>query len=657
MEWHAESGDVAISGLTSVSVGQTFQYSIIGGVAPFTASLSGPGSLLTLDQRTLQYSRPWTSGSPTIVVRDFLGKQISITLALASGALQLGGGADPSGLPQFSLMDSSGNLYVVGSTIAPVASSSFNQLGNPGIQSVYIAKINSSGMLQWLDQLSGDVLSTVSATGAKLDSSGNLIVIGTTDGPLPSSTKVAVQDSFIAKINPTGALAWVTEFGATTSSNTTARALLIDPTDNLSVCGDTSGDFGGVHYLKVGGTDTIGNLEAFCARFSNATGAQTWIGQTAGGATNIATWFNSAILKNGTIYLSGNTQSANYNQLGTSGHGSQDMFIAAISSAGASVWIDQWGGGGGSTTTASAIVLDSNNNVDFFASTTGTSGSHLANGATGSSNAVCGQIDPAAGTLNWEKDVSGGTGATISVTAANVDSSNNLYFTASTDTDLSGYGGFSANSFGPGPTLAPAAVLVKIKPDGSQGWLDQLSANGSSCNPSSLLFAKNNQIYFAGTVAGSTGGGQIGSLGNQDVFILNINNDMTLKWGTQIGGGSRGSLTPISILINASDEVFIAGQGFGDLRNGTTYPYFLMGTKGNQDSFVAKILSSGSTSWVNQVGGGGSAVTGTQNILQDLTGATFLFGTAQRMLTGTLLGPSQFYNSYIVKFDPTGVAQ
>ena len=158
----------------------------------------------------------------------------------------LGGNSD-SGAGSV-LVDSAGTAYVTGSTSAsdfPVTSGAF-QTTNPGGQSGFITRLNAAGSAlvfsTFLGGSSDDGISNLA-----LDSSGNLVVVGSTrstDFPVTSGafqTKNLTQnlgalDGFISKLDPNGAsLLYSTYLGG--SGTDTIQSLAFDQNGDLLVFG------------------------------------------------------------------------------------------------------------------------------------------------------------------------------------------------------------------------------------------------------------------------------------------------------------------------------------------------------------------------------------------------------------------------------------
>ena len=115
-------------------------------------------------------------------------------------------------------VDSSGNVYVVGSYVAP----------GGGPQNIGIVKYDTSGTLQWKKGLSSDNPDV--GTGIALDSSGNIYITGSTN---ISGT----YDFQIAKYSNSGTLLWQRGLGSGSGRADRGAAISVDSSGNVYVNG------------------------------------------------------------------------------------------------------------------------------------------------------------------------------------------------------------------------------------------------------------------------------------------------------------------------------------------------------------------------------------------------------------------------------------
>ena len=98
--------------------------------------------------------------------------------------------------------DSSGNIYVTGSTSGLINYVGLDGNTSLGSSDIFLVKYNSSGTKQWTKQL-GTPYSD-SGNGVSTDSSGNIYVTGTTGGGLDGKTSSGSGDIILVKYNSDG---------------------------------------------------------------------------------------------------------------------------------------------------------------------------------------------------------------------------------------------------------------------------------------------------------------------------------------------------------------------------------------------------------------------------------------------------------------------
>lgn len=632
--WEAASTSLSLSYQSlSPSVGVTSTYQIKGGVPPFSVSIAGQGSFTLSGERSILFDRPWMAGSSRIDVTDFIGAKTTAILSLNGGALQFGGGGAPVSTPLQQLTDTSGNLYLTGTTQALMPGTQF---GTPGNQSAYIIKVKSSGKVDWISQIGAGAGSLTISAKSLIDSTGNIYIFGSTDGMLGGTQSGihGILDSFVAKFSANGSLIWVHQLGAGIGTTANPVQILLDSTNNVFISGTTNGFTGGT---QIG---TQGLTDSFVTKFSSA-GVLQWSRQIGGGGVtttqNLNLKINSA---SGNIFIFGTTEGTlGGTQAGL--HGASDSYVLNLSAAGLFVWVFQIGGGGISATVPGSFFLDIGGNVYISGTTNGSLGG-TQSGTRGAQDLWISQTTPA-GTLGWAHQLGGGGITSTQHVTAVQDASANTYLLGTTDANLTPI----STQFGTHGDID--YVLEKITSAGALSWVNQMGG-GFSTTPTHLNLT-GTSVTVAGYLSGNIGGLQIGTAGNQDVFISQFSSAGTHAWTRQMGGGDVSTSTPSFLLVDSGNNAFVAGSTSG-LIGGT-----LAGGRGITDAFTIKLNASGNSIWKLQLGGGGTSETFCSQISQDADNNTFMMGRSKRLLIGSLIGPNNFENSYFAKISSLGQLQ
>lgn len=131
---------------------------------------------------------------------------------------------------------------------------------------LFIAKVNSSGTLQWQKTL-GSASYNTWGSDIDVDSSGNVYVIGTTDYN-------GDYDGILVKYDSSGAVVWSKTIGYAVNQYG-SNGIHIDASDNIFVCGDvtsssgyvalfdTSGTKSWAKYLSSGGIGTVKVMDVY----------------------------------------------------------------------------------------------------------------------------------------------------------------------------------------------------------------------------------------------------------------------------------------------------------------------------------------------------------------------------------------------------------
>ena len=216
----------------------------------------------------------------------------------SSGTIQwqriLGNG--PDNLGESVAIDSSNNVYILGTS--------------QGV--MILAKYNSSGTIQWQKNFADDGGDHV-AYSVAIDSSDNAYIFGWTD-----TSGAGLRDFALIKFNSSGSLQWQRTLGG--SSQDMGQSVFIDSSDNIYVVGITMS-------VGAGGTDFL------LAKY-NSSGTIQWQ-RILGGSGN--EWGYAVTADSvGNVYITGYTDSE--------GEGLTDTLIAKYNSSGTIQWQRVLGG-------------------------------------------------------------------------------------------------------------------------------------------------------------------------------------------------------------------------------------------------------------------------------------------------------------------------
>jgi PKD repeat protein len=266
------------------------------------------------------------------------------------------GGAGSQGVNSYSMaVDPLGFVVLAGSFSGSVDFGSGAPLTSAGSTDIFIAKYTLAGAHVWSKRF-GDAGDDV-AHGVKVDSKGNVIVVGSFNGTVnfgggPITTpSLTTSDAFIAAFDKNGVHQWSKGYGS--GFNDVGYAVAVDALDNVVVVGSFAGtiDFGGGNILR----SSFSSLDVWLAKYTSA-GALTWVKRFGGNADDNG--YAVAIDKNGNILFTGSFDgSIDFGGGPLNTAGGTDIFLAKYSPAGAYVWANRYGGGG--TDAGYAVATDS----------------------------------------------------------------------------------------------------------------------------------------------------------------------------------------------------------------------------------------------------------------------------------------------------------
>jgi len=233
-------------------------------------------------------------------------------------------------------LDPSGNVYVGGESGAswggPILAYTN---GGPGNGDTFVAKLNTSGMLQWHTFL-GDVGNDL-VRGIAVDGSGNAHVVGRSSAtwgmPVRAFT-ASLRDGYVAKVDTSGTLLWNTFLGDAGADD--ANGVAVDGGGNVYVGGVSSSTWG----TPVEAYTSVD--DAFVAKLS-ASGALLWNSFVGGAGQDEGR--GVAVDAGGNVYMSG-VSSASWGVPSRDHTDSSDVFVVKLDGSGNFVWNTFLGGTG-----------------------------------------------------------------------------------------------------------------------------------------------------------------------------------------------------------------------------------------------------------------------------------------------------------------------
>ena len=280
-------------------------------------------------------------------------------------------------------LDSGGNVYVIGyyrstSLIFYNADGTAfgTTLSNSGINDVFIAKYNTSGVVQWATRIAGT--SSEFGNGISTDSGGNVYVTGSySSTPLTlynaggtafgtTLSNSGSNDTFIAKYNTSGVVQWATRIAGTFDE--LGYGMHIDSGGNVYVTGyynSTTCTLYNVDGTAFGTTlpSPVYNSNCFLVKY-NTSGVVQWVARI-DGATGDDYGYGISADNDQNIYVTGYYSSSPlslYNSDGTafgttlSNSGGSDTFIAKYASNSANYY---------TTIDSSNVLIIDTNTVQF----------------------------------------------------------------------------------------------------------------------------------------------------------------------------------------------------------------------------------------------------------------------------------------------------
>jgi predicted transcriptional regulator len=352
--------------------------------------------------------------------------------------------------------------------------------------------------------------------------------------------------------------------------------------------------------------------------------------------------------------------------------GGGDAFIVKFNSNGVRQWATYYGGnyqdnGTGCTTDNLGNVYlcgwtRSQNNIGY--------NGHL-NSANTSSTTNYGFLVKfnSNGVRQWATYYGDGGDDTRAISCA-TDGINNVYLSGLTSADLDiATPGSHQPVYGGGPR---DAFLVKFNSAGIRLWATYYGGSDTDMGTVCAVDNSSENVYLTGATGSYSNiafnGHQNSHGGIEDAFIVKFDSSGTRQWATYYGGssyeGTVGGYDDLNASIALDDvgNIFLAGRTRST--NNIAFNGYQNALNGDTDAFLVKFNSSGIRQWGTYYGGS-DRETG-YSCATDNNGNIFMVGNSNStddMLSTpgvhqeTKDGISGWYNTFLVKFNPSGIRQ
>ena len=403
-------------------------------------------------------------GSGNVVVGgSWGGDYYTAKYAAADGALlwqkRTTGLAGSNDVVRALAVDRNGNVIVTGSSLGTASQTDY-----------YTVKYAAAdGALLWEKRYNGPANGNDEAAAAVLDSSGNVVVTGSSNnGTASSGTDPNGNDYYTAKYAAgNGALLWEKRYNAPANRADSATAVALDANGNVVVTGASRSDSNG---------DGLYDNDYYTAKYAAADGALLWEQR-----------YNGLLAFGDIASAVAVDPAGNVVVTGSSGGYYTAKYAA---SDGALLWSKRYTGPGVGGDSASAVAVDGSGNVVV-------TGSSVSGSPTQDFDYYTAKYAAADGALLWEKRYNGPANGDDRARAVEVDAAGNVVVTGSSYDTPSAF-----DSFGDYYTAKYASA------DGALLWERRYKgpANGGD-SASSLALAPNGLIAVTGSSDGDAGTG------------------------------------------------------------------------------------------------------------------------------------------------------
>ena len=430
-------------------------------------------------------------------------------------------------------------VYGVGLTVAgdPVAVGfSLSSWGNPilpfsGKWDGFVAKLDhtASGASLWHTFLGASDDDNI--TSIALGASGSVYVTGISNAAWGTSHVRAYTfgyDVFVAKLDASGALVWLTFLGG--SGDDYGYAIRPDGLGHLLVTGSSSKSWGSPKQAY-----TASISDGFLASLDPTSGALNWNTFVGGLGEDLTSAVTTDAV--GNIYLAGSS-TATWGPTPARAYTAQsDAFVAKYNSSGILMWNTFLGGT--QADTGDRLALGSAGAIVLMGTTRGTWGAAPRRSFSGSWDCMVADLDTATGALQWNTFLGGAKNDDCKGLV--VDSNGNIYVSG----DSTATWGVPLHSF-TGPS---DGFVAKMSPSGVFHWTTFIGLGNTY--RVYIALTPTNEVYLAATVIM-----QPSATSYNDTLIGKLDGSGKLAWHYQFGNGNYYS--PNAFALDSNGMLYLA---------------------------------------------------------------------------------------------------
>jgi len=248
---------------------------------------------------------------------------------------------------------STGGYYVTGSFYGTVTFGSYT-LTPVGADDIYVAKVDGAGNYQWVVQAGG--ASSDKGNSLAVDGNGNVYVTGTfgslqaSFGSITLSHVNGNDNTFVAKLSPTGSWLWATQTaGGNYSFGDFAVSVALDGSGNVYVAGQFVSQkliLGSIILTNSDPTIAYNGFKRPDLYVAKLSPTGTWLWAVSGGGTSDDVAAGLAVDPAGNVYLAGSFESATatFGNTTFTKSGYANTIVAKLDGAGNWLWVTRAGG-------------------------------------------------------------------------------------------------------------------------------------------------------------------------------------------------------------------------------------------------------------------------------------------------------------------------